>query len=104
MIHELKTWPEFWDAVDRGEKTFEVRKDDRGFQVGDVLALQRWQPLEETPSMNGTYTDRYGVHLNWVDRAKGEIRVSVTYKMPGGRFGIDPAFCVLGFKKVEAGA
>ena len=41
QVHQLKTWPQYWDAVQRGEKTFEVRKDDRGFQRGDILELQR---------------------------------------------------------------
>jgi|CXWL01.1.fsa_nt_gi hypothetical protein len=41
MTHELKTLPQYWDAVQRGEKTFEVRRDDRGFQKGDVLELVR---------------------------------------------------------------
>ena len=28
MTHELKTIPQYWDAVKRGEKTFEVRRDE----------------------------------------------------------------------------
>lgn len=39
--HELKTDPEVWDAVEEGLKTFEIRKDDRGFQVGDEIELHR---------------------------------------------------------------
>lgn len=38
-MHELKTLAEYYDAVDRGDKTFEIRIDDRGFAVGDVLYL-----------------------------------------------------------------
>lgn len=43
-VHKLKTWPAFFRRVASGEKTFEIRKDDRGFQKGDVLLLQEWDP------------------------------------------------------------
>jgi Domain of unknown function (DUF3850) len=42
--HELKCWPRFFVPLYRGEKTFEFRKDDRGFEVGDVLDLREWEP------------------------------------------------------------
>jgi hypothetical protein len=42
--HELKTWPEYFEAIVNGDKTFELRKDDRGFKVGDVLRLREWNP------------------------------------------------------------
>ena len=42
MKHELKTVQPYFDAVFYGEKPFEVRKDDRGFAVGDVLVLREW--------------------------------------------------------------
>lgn len=47
MIHELKTWPESFDAVAAELKTFEIRRDDRGFKVGDRLKLVRWDPQRE---------------------------------------------------------
>ena len=42
MEHKLKTWPEFFKHIWSGEKTFELRKDDRGFRAGDTLRLQEW--------------------------------------------------------------
>lgn len=42
MIHELKTLPEYFEAVADGSKTFEVRKNDRLFSVGDFLALNEY--------------------------------------------------------------
>ncbi|MBE6714847.1 MAG: DUF3850 domain-containing protein [Ruminococcaceae bacterium] len=42
MIHALKTLPEFFEAVISGKKKFEVRKCDRPFQVGDLLALNEY--------------------------------------------------------------
>jgi hypothetical protein len=50
--HDLKTDPEVFDAVRDGVKNFEIRKDDRGFDVGDELVLQEWCPLM------GSYTGR----------------------------------------------
>lgn len=44
MIHELKVWPEYYERLADGTKTFEVRKDDRGYQTGDVLVLKEWRP------------------------------------------------------------
>lgn len=76
MVHELKTLPAFFDAVTRGDKTFEVRKDDRGFAAGDVLWLREWNPDSQ----------RHGA---------GYVR-RVTYVLKGGQFGIDKDWCVLG--------
>lgn len=42
MKHELKSWPEFYQAVVEKRKTFEIRRDDRGFKVGDYLVLTEW--------------------------------------------------------------
>ena len=42
IIHRLKTLPRYFKAVVKGEKTFEVRKDDRDFQTGDTLLLQKF--------------------------------------------------------------
>lgn len=43
-IHELKTWPQYFQAITSGEKTFEIRKNDRGFKVGDTLRLCNYDP------------------------------------------------------------
>jgi uncharacterized protein YqfB (UPF0267 family) len=40
--HRLKTWPIFYDDVEAGAKTFEIRKNDRNFQVGDILKLEKF--------------------------------------------------------------
>lgn len=42
--HDLKTWPRYWSDVNAGRKTFEIRQDDRGFAVGDLLLLREWDP------------------------------------------------------------
>ena len=42
MIHELKILPNYFEEVICGAKTFEVRKNDRDFKVGDMLALNEY--------------------------------------------------------------
>ena len=44
--HYLKTWPEFFQAMKSGKKTFELRKNDRDYEVGDTLVLQEYEPIE----------------------------------------------------------
>ena len=44
MIHELKEHPIYFEDVISGIKTFEVRKADRPFKVGDLLALNEYDP------------------------------------------------------------
>jgi len=38
--HDLKILPEYFEAIENGEKTFEVRFNDRNFAKGDVLHLR----------------------------------------------------------------
>ena len=46
MTHYLKTWPDYFDLVQSGQKTFEVRKHDRAFMAGDMVCLQEWRPTK----------------------------------------------------------
>ncbi len=39
-VHILKTHPLYFQAVLTGKKNFEIRKNDRGFSVGDQLLLK----------------------------------------------------------------
>lgn len=77
MTHELKVWPQFYDAIIRKDKTFEVRRHDRDFAVGDELILREWDRVEE--------------------RRTGRVTIrNITYIMQGGALGIESGFCVLG--------
>ena len=69
-IHELKTWPEYFEQVLMGKKKFEVRKHDRDYKVGDTLILKEWNPKTEK------FTGR-------------ELARGVSYILHGGAFGID---------------
>ena len=46
-VHELKSWPESFAAIRAGQKTHELRRADRDFQVGDVLLLREYDPKSE---------------------------------------------------------
>lgn len=43
--HTLKCWTEQFAEVRSGRKTFEFRRDDRCFAVGDVLDLREFDPI-----------------------------------------------------------
>ena len=82
--HELKIWPSYYDAVRSGAKTFELRKDDRGFAIGDRVHLREWDPDHRVD-----YTGR-GAHLE------------ITYIVRDAeRFGIMPGYCVFAFQLVS---
>lgn len=80
--HELKTWPVYFEAIVRGDKNFETRKDDRDFQKGDTLILREWDPAA------GEYTGR-------------TARRFISFVLPGGQFGVERGFCVMGLQKAD---
>ena len=90
--HELKTWMPFYEDVLSGRKSFEVRKNDRGFRVGDVLRLREWDrdhELAHSPS-DFHYTGR-------------SLRRTVAYVLTGENWGIKDGFAVLGLGEVLTG-
>jgi hypothetical protein len=90
MQHQLKTWDVYFDAVKRGEKTFEVRRDDRGFQKGDTLELLRCEK-----SRLGSWEVQYKAMTRTPEHV---LHMEITYVLTGGQFGIEPGFVVMGIK------
>lgn len=43
-VHNLKTWPNFFQDILERRKSFELRYNDRDFNVGDVLILNEYDP------------------------------------------------------------
>jgi hypothetical protein len=80
MWHDLKTWPAEFAAVEAGVKRFEWRKNDRGFEVGDVLRLQEYDPDREQ------HTHR-------------ETVVDVTYLLRGPLFGVPEGYVVMSIRR-----
>lgn len=52
MIHEKKTWPELFQKILNGQKTFDMRIADFECNEGDTLILKEWD------STTKTYTGR----------------------------------------------
>lgn len=87
MSHELKTDPEVFDAVASGAKTFEIRKDDRQFTVGDTLILRRTlhMGLEMKNGFPLVYT--------------GEVETrTITYILRGPIYGLTTGWVILSLK------
>lgn len=97
--HHLKTWALYWDAVADGDKLFEVRKNDRFFQRGDIVELHRWNESE------GCYEDRAGeVSSSYEPVTGGTLRFRIGDILQGGQFGIEPGYCVFSLQPDEAGS
>lgn len=75
--HCLKIWREYYIFVESGHMNFQLRKNDRDFEPGDILILQEWCPDSKE------YTRK-------------EVKVCVTYILTGGNFGLPDNLCILG--------
>lgn len=80
-IHDLKILPEYFEAVLTGDKTFEVRINDRDYKVDDFVILNEWTNDEG-------YTGR-------------KILKRISYILNGGQYGIGEIYCVFGLKSVS---
>ena len=92
-IHELKILPQYFNAVIEGEKTFELRKDDRGFKVGDVLMLKEFSLNEKYETIEGAETYFSGRKIL---REINYILKDVSEKM-----GLEKDYAILGIKPID---
>jgi ASC-1-like (ASCH) protein len=81
-VHKLKIGSESFEAINRGNKTFELTLDDRDYQDGDILLLQEWNE-------NTGFTRR-------------EITVVVTYLLKGKVFGLEDGYVLMSFQRIDA--
>lgn len=44
--HELKIYPKYFEAILDGKKTFEIRKNNRNFHVGDSIVLREFDNIK----------------------------------------------------------
>lgn len=84
MMKEIrkKTWSEYFEKVAAGEKNFELRKDEDGVEVGDVLILEEWIPDNNG---SGYYTGRKARRI-----ARYIIRDAPEWGLMSG-------YCIIGF-------
>jgi len=74
--HTLKSWPEYFGPIHNGTKTFDLRKDDRNYAVGDIVLFYEWKPsIKEA-------TDR-------------TTRCKINYILRDFE-GLTPGYCILG--------
>ena len=82
MQHELKSWPAFFGPIAAGVRTHELRRNDRGFSVGDTLLLREFDPDQ------GAYTGaKQVVQVTSLTSAGVPCAVSAE--------GLHPDFCIL---------
>lgn len=77
-VHNLKILPQYFEEVQKLNKRFELRKDDRDYKVGDLIMLSEWENEELT-----------GRHTSYLE---------ITYilrKCP--EYGLMDGYCVLGW-------
>lgn len=67
--HELKILPEYLEAVVDGSKTFEIRKNDRNFSVGDTICLNEFDGTK----MTGRWTERVVTYITDYEQKDGYV-------------------------------
>ena len=81
-VHNLKILNDFAEAVLMGDKTFEIRKNDRGYQKGDYI---KFQAIDEKGTPNRHFIN--------------DKLYLITFVMNG--WGIKNGYVVLGIKERE---
>lgn len=76
--HELKILPEYFKAIVDGSKTFELRKNDRGFKVRDKLILREYGICEGVKGYSGQ-----------------KITKEISYILEGGQYGLEEGYVIL---------
>lgn len=77
MAHELKIKPEFFYDIVYCDKRFEIRKNDRGFCVGEKMILREYDKGHYTGSVIVAVID-YVSPLGCIGVRKGYVVLSIT--------------------------
>lgn len=97
-IHELKTEQPHFDAIKLGEKRAEIRRNDRGFEVGDTLVLREYDPQS---GYSGRSCRAKVTHIlaGFEALVPGHVMMSIELEMPADA----PHHCVVCEQNVRAG-
>lgn len=83
-IHELKIHLNYYNSVYSGKKTFELRKNDRGFEVGDLI---QFRVLGK---------NLFGLE-NSILAPEMYVITYILKDVP--EYGLDKEYCILGIKR-----
>ena len=89
IVHELKCWPRFFEAIAAGHKRHDLRRAyDRDFRVGDRLRLREFDP--ETRGYTGR---EQFVEVTYITSAQQPCALSDS--------ALHEDFCILSIAPVE---
>jgi hypothetical protein len=86
--HELRSWVQFFEPINAGDRTHELRRNDRAFAVGDTLLLR------EFDAASGKYTGR-SLQALVTAMTSDELPCAVS------DVGLTPGFCILSIRVVS---
>ena len=75
MIHKLKIESKYFEEVHTGKKSFEIRKNDRNFQVGDILILKEYKP--EVQEFTGEFLKRKVTYITDYAQQDGFVVMAI---------------------------
>lgn len=87
--HELKSWTPFFVQLLAGTRTHELRRNDRGYAIGDRLVLREYDQTA------GAYTGR-----TLTVAVTSMTSLSEPCAVSGD--GLHPNFCILSVQRVDA--
>lgn len=91
-LHELKIKHKYFVDVVEGKKTFELRKNDRDYQVDDLIHFTRDLSEGNVFDLEDRLDDNYYI---------GNVYL-ITYILKDVQeYGLDKDYCILGIKKLE---
>lgn len=97
--HTLKLEVEFCDDVLNGEKTFELRFNDRQFQKGDRI---RFKPVLSGPDPDYQVSYQCGFTRGEIKHPIMEEEFEITYVLTG--WGLQDGYAALSIRKIKEAA